>query len=339
MSTRLDAPQQIRSGHDVPSVLPGLGLAVSLGGLALLGHLLVPALPTTLLAVALGAAAASSGVLDRLGQGVEPGLAVASRTWLRVGVALLGLQLALGDVLALGWGVVAVAVVVVAGGILGTVWLGRRLGVDPETALLVACGFSICGAAAVAAVAGVRRSPARHTVTAVSLVVLCGSATMLLLPAAAGLLGLTPRAAGGWIGAGTHEVGQVVVAGGLVGGGALGVAVLVKLARVLLLAPVVAVLAWQARGQVVDGPRPPLVPGFVVGFVLLVAARTVLPLPDALLSLAGVIQSGALAVAMAALGCALRPAVLRAVGGRTLVLAGAATLLVVGLALPAAYVV
>ena len=316
MSTRLDAPQQIRSGHDVPSVLPGLGLAVSLGGLALLGHLLVPALPTTLLAVALGAAAASSGVLDRLGQGVEPGLAVASRTWLRVGVALLGLQLALGDVLALGWGVVAVAVVVVAGGILGTVWLGRRLGVDPETALLVACGFSICGAAAVAAVAGVRRSPARHTVTAVSLGVLCGS-----------------------IGAGTHEVGQVVVAGGLVGGGALGVAVLVKLARVLLLAPVVAVLAWQARGQVVDGPRPPLVPGFVVGFVLLVAARTVLPLPDALLSLAGVIQSGALAVAMAALGCALRPAVLRAVGGRTLVLAGAATLLVVGLALPAAYVV
>jgi uncharacterized membrane protein YadS len=104
---------------------------------------------------------------------------------------------------------------------------------------------------------------------------------------------------------------------------------------VLLLAPVVAVLGWQARrGGGEQGERAPLVPGFVVAFVLLAVARTWLPLPDLLLTVAGGAQDLALAVAMAALGCALRPRVLGAVGGRGLALAACSTLLVVLLGAP-----
>ena len=96
-----------------------------------------------------------------------------------------------------------------------------------------------------------------------------------------------------------------------------------------------AVLGWQAwRSGAGAGERAPLVPGFVVAFVLLALARTWLPLPELLLAVAGGVQDLALAVAMAALGCALRPRVLGAVGGRGLTLAAGSTLLVVLLGAP-----
>lgn len=328
------APRQSR-----PSVLPGLGLATVLGLTAWLTHVVIPAVPTTLVAVVLGAALAGSGALDGARDtATAPGLHVASRRVLRVGVALLGLQLALTQVLALGWPVLGVVLLVVTGGIAGTLALGRLLGLRGELLVLVAAGFSICGAAAVAAVAGVRRSRDADAAAAVSLVVLCGSVVMVALPGVALLVGLDRVQVGAWAGASTHEVGQVVVAGGLAGGGtALSVAVLVKLGRVLLLAPVVAVLGWQARRSGAGagaGERAPLVPGFVVAFVLLAVARTWLPIPDLLLTVAGGVQDLALAVAMAALGCALRPRVLGAVGGRGLALAAGSTLLVVLLGAP-----
>ena len=159
---------------------------------------------------------------------------------------------------------------------------------------------------------------------------------MVGLPVLALLAGLDPVAVGAWSGASTHEVGQVVVAGGLAGGGtALSLAVLVKLGRVLLLAPVVAVLGWRARSAGAEaGERAPVVPGFVVVFVLLAVVRTWVPLPEGLLALAGLVQDVTLAVAMAALGCALRPRVLGAVGGRGLALAACSTVLVVLLGAP-----
>ena len=325
------------TGTPRPSVLPGLALATSLGLTAWLTHAVLPGVPTTLVAVLLGALLAGSGTLEGVrDRTLAPGLHVASRRVLRVGVALLGLQLALTQVVALGWPVLVVVLLVVTGGIAGTLVLGRLLGLRGELVVLVAAGFSICGAAAVAAVAGVRRSRDADAAAAVSLVVLCGSVVMVALPGVALLVGLDPVQVGAWAGASTHEVGQVVVAGGLAGGGtALSVAVLVKLGRVLLLAPVVAVLGWQARRRGGEqGERAPLVPGFVVAFVLLALARTWLPLPDLLLTLAGGVQDLAHAVAMAALGCALRPRVLGAVGGRGLALAASSTLLVVVLGAP-----
>lgn len=325
---------------DRSPALPGLALAALGAVLALGAHAVVPELSPTLVAIVLGMvcslALAGRG---RVGGAVQPGLRVASRRVLRVGVALLGLQLVLPDILRLGWPMLVVIAGVVVLGIAGTLALARPLGVPPERALLVACGFSICGAAAVAAVEGVRRSRDEDVATVVSLVVVFGSLAMLALPLGALALGMSASAAGAWAGASVHEVGQVVVAGGLVGGVALQVAVAVKLGRVLMLAPVLAVLSWRSRRESADAvTRPPLVPAFVVVFLACAVLRTVAPLPAALLDAAALVQSGALAAAMFALGCGLEVAVLRRTGGRLLGLAAAATGLVALLGLPAALV-
>jgi uncharacterized integral membrane protein (TIGR00698 family) len=312
---------------------PGLALAVVGGSVALLVHALVPVLSPTLVGMGLGLALAAT---NRIGAGARPGLHVASRRVLRLGVALLGLQLVLGDIVGLGWPVLLVVVGVVAVGILGTLGLGRLLGVSAETSLLVACGFSICGAAAVAGVESVRRTKDEDVATAVSLVVVCGSVAMLAVPFLAQALGLGAVAAGAWSGASIHEVGQVVVAGGLIGGAGLQVAVIVKLGRVLMLAPVLAVVSYRSR-RTAPGHRPPLVPFFVLAFLGLVVLRSLVPLPEAVLESASVVQAGVLAAAMFALGCGVHPSVLRRTGRPVLLLAAAATLLVTGLGLPAAY--
>ncbi|GAA1775515.1 YeiH family protein [Nocardioides hankookensis] len=317
----------------VATRLPGLGVAAAGGGVALLVHALVPVLSPTLVAIVLGIVVAGSGRLDA---STGPGLRVASRRVLRVGVALLGLQLLLPEIVALGWPLLVVVAAVVLLGIAGTLALGRLLGVPPERSLLVACGFSICGAAAVAAVEGVRESKDEDVATAVSLVVVFGSVVMLALPLGAVALGFDPVAAGAWSGASIHEVGQVVVAGGLVGGAALQVAVAVKLGRVLMLAPVLAAISLRSRRTA--AVRPPLVPGFVLAFVACAALRTFAAVPDVALDGAGWVQAGALAMAMFALGCGLEVAALRRTGAPVLALAGGATVLVALLGLPAAFV-
>lgn len=338
------------SGGAPGSVVPGLALAAAGGAVALLAHAALPALSPTLVAIALGVLVAS---LVGVPAPARPGLHVASRRVLRVGVALLGLQLVLAQILGLGWPVLLVIAAVVSLGIAGSLTLGRLLGVPPERALLVACGFSICGAAAVAAVEGVRDSDDEDVATAVSLVVVFGSVSMLALPALAALAGFAPVAAGAWAGASIHEVGQVVVAGGLVGAAALPVAVAVKLGRVLMLAPVLAVLSYRSRrasagpsesagsagatGAQAEVRRPPLVPGFVVVFVALAVLRSVVPLPGVVLDAAGWVQAAALAGAMFALGCAIDVAALRRTGLPLLGLAAGATVLVTLLGLPAAF--
>lgn len=328
-----------------PSIVPGMALAGAGAAVSLVAHRLVPALSPVLVAIVLGALVANAAGLPHA---VRPGLGVASRRALRVGVALLGLQLVLADVVALGWPMLAVIVSVVGGGIAGTLALGRTLGVALERRLLIACGFSICGAAAIAAVDGVRARPSGRgagradreadVASVIALAVAFGSAAMLLVPALGVILELAPAATGAWSGAAVHEVGQVVVAGGLVAGGAgLQAAVTVKLGRVLLLAPVLGVLTWRERRTALPGARPPLVPLFVAAFLGCAVLRTLAPLPVALLDAAAMVQTGALVAAMFALGCSVDARVLRRVRRPELLLAAGATVLVLLLALPAAY--
>ncbi len=318
-------------------VLPGLAVAAGVSAAALGVSQWLPSLSPLLLAIVAGAALANAGWLSPR---LEPGLAVASRRLLRLGVALLGLQLALSDVLGLGWGVIGVVVAVVVLGIAGAMAVGRLLGLSRSQTLLIAGGFSICGAAAAAAVDGVIESEDDELVTSVALVVLFGTAMIPLLPLLAGWIGLSPARAGIWAGASIHEVAQVVAASGVIGGGALALGVVVKLGRVLMLAPVLAVISLRERrlrsraeaGGPIDGAaavgrggRPPLVPLFVVGFVALMAARTSGLVPSAALSLAKPAETALLTMAMFALGTGVRVGSLRRVGPRPFVLAAVTT--------------
>lgn len=323
----------------VRGALPGLALCAAGAAAAIgLGQLLpamsprLPALSPLLLAIVLGAVLAS---LARVPAAAGPGVTVASRSLLRIGIALLGMNLVLGDILGLGWRVIVVVVTVVALGVAGTLYAGRALGIGWTQRVLIACGFSICGAAAVAAVDGVVEADEEEVSTAVALVVIFGTLMIPAVPLAAHWLGLSDAEAGMWAGASVHEVAQVVAAGGAIGGTALAVAVVVKLARVLMLAPVVAAVSLRQRRIAAEAGtrRPPLVPLFIVGFLACVALRSAGLVPPPALEIAGAAQTALLTAAMFALGTGVRVASLRRVGARPFLLAGGATVWVAGIAL------
>jgi uncharacterized integral membrane protein (TIGR00698 family) len=289
---------------------------------------LVPTVSPLLLAILFGAGMVNvGGIPSRLQAGVD----FAAKRLLRLGIALLGLQLVLADVFGLGWGMVAVVVMIVGFGILGTMYMGKRLGIGFTQRVLIACGFSICGAAAVAATDGVIDADEEEVATSVALVVVFGTVMIPALPLMAHALGLSEATSGMWAGGAIHEVAQVVAAGGAMGPGALAFAVVVKLARVMMLAPVMAVLSVRQRSRQAD--RPPLVPLFVLGFTAMVLLRSASILPDDLIAFAKIVQTALLTAAMFALGLGIRMGVLRSVGIRPLILATFATLWVSGIAL------
>lgn len=313
--------------------VPGLALCGLGTVLALAVGRLLPTVSPLLVAILFGAVLVNLG---RVTPRYAPGLSVASTTFLRAGIAILGLQVALGDILGLGWPVLVVVVSVVVLGLVGTMVIGSLMGLGWTQRVLIACGFSICGAAAVAAVDGVLDAPEEEVATAIALVVVFGTLMIPIVPLASTALGMPDAAAGAWAGGSIHEVAQVVAAGGAIGGSALAVAVTVKLARVLLLAPVVTVLGLTARrrsGSTPGARRPPLVPLFIMVFLVCVLVRSTGVLPSAVLDGAGVAQTILLTAAMFALGTGVRVATLRSVGARPFVLAAVSTVWVAGIAL------
>jgi len=330
------------SGLSIPSrqshAWPGLVLSIAGAGLAIGINQMLPGVSAMLVAILLGAALVNvAGLRGGIPVSLLPGLNVASRRLLRLGVVLLGLQLVLSDIAALGWPMVLGVVAIVGGTMGATLLMGRWMRVDPSQSLLIAGGFSICGAAAVAGVDGVlAKRKDTETATAVALVVIFGTVMIAVMPTLTRLLGLDAHTAGLWTGASVHEVAQVVAAAGIIGPEALKVAVVVKLARVLMLAPVLAVISWRQRAQIAASPRtdrklPPLVPLFVAGFVAMVALRSLDVVPTPVLDSARISETWLLGAAMFALGTSVHWPVLKRAGGRPVLLAGLATLVVTAL--------
>jgi uncharacterized integral membrane protein (TIGR00698 family) len=236
--------------HRIPAAAYGLGLAA--GGVAAAWgvHRAVPAVPLLTAAVVLGIGAAQLPGTRGLVRGrCRAGLSLAGKRLMRLGIVLLGLKLSLDDVLGLGWATVAMVFCVVAATFGGTWWLGRRMGLRGDQPLLIATGYSICGASAIGAVGEVSDSDEQDVATSVALVTLCGTLAIAVLPLLQHPLGLGDARFGRWVGASVHDVGQVVAAAQTAGPVALKEAVLVKLMRVALLAPLVAALALSVRAR------------------------------------------------------------------------------------------
>lgn len=317
------------STHRFPrlrTLLPGLLVAGTGTAVAFGAGRLVPAVSALTVAVVLGVA-----VGQVLPAATRPGLGWATRRFLRVGVVLLGLQLGLGEVLGLGAGTVVAVVLTVLAGFLGTLLLGRWIGVSGGLGLMVATGFSICGASAIAAMDSVAGADEEDVATGVTLVTIYGSAAIALVPLIGTRLGMAPEHLGAWAGLSVHEVAQVVAAASPAGAAAVAVAVVVKLTRVVMLAPMVAAVSMlrRRRGATTgSGGRPPLVPLFVLGFLATMVLRTTGVVPDAVLSAARVATTTCFAAALFGLGSAVRVGALLRTGRRGLVLGAASTVLV-----------
>lgn len=327
MSTDTNAPPRAHASRARRSgLLPGLLVCVAAAAIALVVAAVVPGLSALLVAIILGVAVCN---LTPVPAAWTPGTSFSAKALLRAGIVLLGLQVSLADVAGLGAGVLLVVLASVGITFAVTMWLGRLLGVRMSQRLLIATGFSVCGAAAVAGVEDAADADTEEVATAVALVVLFGTVMIPLVPFLGGMLGLSDELRGVWIGASTHEVAHVVAAGGIVGGAALATAVTVKLARVVLLAPIVALVGLRRgrqRGRIGDkGKRPPLVPRFVLGFLGAAVVRTFVPLPDEVLTAGKFVQTALLAAAMFALGLGVDLRKLIRVGGRPLGLAALST--------------
>lgn len=317
----------------ISTLTPGLALCLIGTAVAMSANRLLPTVSPLLIAIVLGAVLTNVLHLPEL---VRPGLTFSAKRILRVGVALLGLQLLPSDILTLGWGISLVVVAIVFLGIAGTMFAGKLLGLTWTQRLLIACGFSICGAAAVAAVDGVADAKEEEVLTAVALVVIFGTLMIPTIPLLSRVLGLSDTDAGLWAGGSIHEVAQAVAAAGAIGGTALGVAVVIKLSRVLMLAPLIAVLSMRQRrlaGRGADVKRPPLVPLFVLAFLVCVGLRSTGILPADLLAHAKTLQTALLTAAMFALGTGVHIDTMRKVGARPFILATVSTVLVASIAL------
>ncbi len=293
--------------------LAGIGVALSLGA-----HYAVPDLPPLVLCVALGVALAN---LARVPSAAVPGLTVAGGPVLKLGVVLLGLDLVFPDILALGFRALLVVIGVVAITFFGTRWAGRRLGVSDDLSLLVATGFSICGVSAIAAANGVIDAEEDEVVFSVALVTLCGTLAIVTLPPLRGLLGLDDEQFGAWVGASVHDVAQVVATSSTAGSVALTTAIVVKLTRVMLLAPLIAGISVRHRQSgTSSGARPPLVPPFIIAFVAMVAIASIGVVPDRLLVRVDELRTVLLGMALFALGTRVNVGRMRQIGARPLAL-------------------
>jgi uncharacterized integral membrane protein (TIGR00698 family) len=301
-------------------LLPGLALVGALVGAGILLNLAITQISTLIFAMALGVLLAP---LAAKAPAAGPGIAFAARPLLRAGVALLGLRISLHAVSSLGASGVVVAVSVVVVTLLLTIALGRVLGVDPSLAILIGTGSAICGASAIAAMQGVARADEDSVGYAIGTVTLFGSVAMLALPYAfVPALGLSDHVGGLWAGASIHEVAQVAAAGAAISPAALKIAALMKLTRVVLLAPTVAIAAWLRGGKAESTPgrRALPVPGFVLAFLALVVVRTVVDVPSIVLRIDNWAVTCLLGGALAALGLRTTLASFRAAGGRPLLL-------------------
>ncbi len=328
------SPTKPGATNDQRSPTIVVGLALALGG-TLIATLIANAFGSISVLVAAVVVGAMIGNSPLSNATTEPGLRFAARRLLRIGVVMLGLRLSFGDVATLGLSGALVVAVTVVSTFVGTLWINRRLGLPNDLGLVVATGYSICGASAIAAVESSTDASEEEVAAAVGLVTLFGSMAIITLPAIADQIGLDDAQFAAWAGASVHDVAQVVATTSPAGTSVVAGAMLVKLTRVTLLAPLVTGMNLRRRRMTsgkpkvnFEAPPPPILPLFVAGFLTMVALRTSGIIPTGTLDLVGLGERWTLAIALVGLGSGVRFAALRKLGPKPLLLGALAWVLV-----------
>ncbi len=247
---------------------------------------------------------------------------------------LLGLRISLSDLLSIGAKGLLVVVITVAVTFLGAQWLGRRLGVRPDLALLVGTGYAICGVSAVTAMNGVIRADEEEAAYAIGLVTLAGSLSIVILPIFGQVLGLDPSEFGTWVGGAVHDVAQTIATASTSTEVATESAIVTKLSRVALLAPIILAVTIRRRRQELEGipnRRPPILPWFVVGFLAFVALRSTGWLNEDIIGTVRAVEGWLFVIALVGVGAGVDISRLRQLGGRPLQLGMLTWVLVAGI--------
>jgi len=254
-----------------------------------------------------------------------PGIEFASRIILRVGVVLLGARITLEQIGSLGFETVVAAVLAVAATLCVGWASARLLGQRADFGVLTGGAVAICGASAALAISAVlpkHENSERDTLLTVVGVTGLSTLAMITYPIICKLLGLGPEQTGMFLGGTIHDVAQVVGAGYMISPVTGDIATVVKLLRVALLVPAVVVVAWLFRRQHAGGERGriPVVPGFLVAFMALVAINSCGVIPAAVTAGMNDLSRSCLVIAIAALGVKTSLQKLAKVGWRPIVM-------------------
>ncbi|MBN9090814.1 MAG: putative sulfate exporter family transporter [Reyranella sp.] len=299
---RLWAPDNLRKS--APGILlccaiAAIAFVANANGWMKFGRVMIPPLIVTLVIGMCLQPLSAKAVL-------KPGLEFAGRTLLRIGVALYGAQLTLGQLVDGGALPVVIAIAAVGCTIVFGAVVARAFGLTRDFGFLTGCATGVCGAAAAMATSAVLPRHAnsdRDLAFAVMGVNFISTITMVIYPTLHTALGYSNFEMGVFLGGAIHDVAQVAGAGETLGKDVLAVALITKLLRVACLLPAVTVIAWWvARGGEKAGDARPAPPVFLFGFLLLALVNSVgLVPPEVRVALAQV-SSFLIITAIAALG-------------------------------------
>jgi uncharacterized integral membrane protein (TIGR00698 family) len=308
-------------------LLPGVAL-VAVAVLLCMWISSLVGLPVMLLAMVGGLV---SGTFSRSIM-LRPGLDATAKPLLRLGVSLLGAQISLVSIAALGPVTLALVVVCLLSTISIGYAIGRLLGLDSGFALMVGGATAICGASAALALSSIiPESPKKSMWTGFTIIIVTtfSTAAMLLYPLVLGLLAFSNLQSGFVIGASIHDVAQVVGAGYAISKEAGDTAIVVKLARVLMLVPVLFVVARIKTGGTTAGPNYKI-PGFMIGFLTMVGLNSIGLIPEHVGSAIRNISQFALIGSVFAIGVVTPFAGIRAAGRTAVIVALLATTILFG---------
>lgn len=244
-----------------------------------------------------------------LPQAWVPGVIFCTKSLLRWGIILYGMRLTFQDVIAVGMAGLTIDIVIVAGTLILGVLVGKAMKMDKDLALLTATGSSICGAAAVLGAEPVLKSEPYKTAIAVATVVIFGTIAMFLYPVLyrSGIMGLNANQMGIFAGATLHEVAHAVGAGDAMGTEVANTAVIAKMLRVILLAPVLLLMAIlipkvRKSHRNKNEKTKITIPWFAFGFLVVIGINSFQIIPDFIVKFLNNLDTFLLTMAMTALG-------------------------------------
>lgn len=262
------------------------------------------------------------------------GIKFDAKTLLEVAVLLLGCSVSVQTVMAVGPGLLAGIAVVVVISIGASYGIGKLLGLPHRMATLVACGNSICGNSAIAAVAPVIGADGKDISASIAFTAVLGVIVVVGLPFLPMLVHLSRLQYGVLAGLTVYAVPQVLAATTPLGSAAVQIGTLVKLVRVLMLGPVVLMLSlltrrWcdepdEASLHVTAGDRPvvgdlplhKMIPWYIVGFLVMAGLRSADVLPHTVLGPLTATANLLTVISMGALGLGTDLRTVARAGGR-----------------------
>lgn len=271
----------------------------------------------------------ANSLRNHLPQTWVPGITFCTKFVLRAGIILYGFRLTYQQVMQIGLPAIVIDTIIVLFTIIIGVIFGRLLKMDRDISLLTSTGSAICGAAAVLGAEPIVRSEPHKTAVAVSTVVIFGTLSMFLYPVLyrSCVFDLTPEQMGLYTGATLHEVAHVAGAGNAMGEAISDPAVIVKMIRVLLLAPALLVMSIvlaripAKSAGTTECRRRVTIPWFAVGFVIVIAFNSLNLLPREAVDAINTFDTFLLTMAMTALGAETSIDKFKKAGSRPFVLA------------------